>query len=60
MSISGTAVMARMAIQQRTQEVLAAQKEFEQAISHLTPQRQTELLALRQIAIECARKRKFR
>lgn len=54
------ATVARLAMQQRTQALIAAQKAFEQSIGHLTPQRQTELIALRQIGLDSARKRKFR
>lgn len=60
MSISAIALTARLAIQRKTQEVITAQKDFELAIRHLTPQRQTELIALRQIGLDSARKRKLR
>lgn len=51
-------ITANMAMKRRTQELLNAQKQFEQSISHLTPQRQAELLAIRQIALESARRLK--
>jgi hypothetical protein len=54
------ATVTRMALQHKTRQVIAAQKAFEQAISHLTPQRQTELLVIRQMGLESARKRRIR
>lgn len=49
---------ARQTLREQTARILAAQREFEQTIAHLTPQRQAELMALRQIGIERARLRR--
>lgn len=37
-------------------EHVRAQREFENSIAHLTPQRQAELIALRQIGLDKARR----
>lgn len=55
MSIAAYGLMAAQSVRDESKRVIAAQREFEQTIRHLTPQRQTELLAIRQIALESAR-----
>lgn len=59
MNVVGMALTARRALRDETARVLKAQKEFEGTISHLTPQRQAELMAIRQIALESARRRRY-
>ena len=55
MSIAASGLMAAQSVRDEAKREIAAQHEFEQTIRHLTPERQAELLAIRQIALEAAR-----